>query len=358
MKDTLKYQGNLQWLIPRTILVTRAGSHAYGTSTPTSDEDYRGIAVPPEEYRVGFVHRFEQAQWSDPDVVIYDIRKFFNLAADCNPNILEILFVEDTDVLHCALAGGLLRTHRQDFLSQKALHTYRGYAISQLKRIRTHRKWLLSPPARKPTRADFNLPERATLLKEQIGEINAAIQKQLDSWEPDLSLIEDASTRMAITARFETTLTEIMVNGDDRWQRAGRAVGLDDDILAVTGRERAYKSAMDEWDRYQTWLATRNQKRAELEARFGYDTKHASHLVRLMRTCGEILTERTIRVRRPDAQELLEIRAGAWSYDQLETWAESEDARIGDMAKSCPLPRVPDRAKLDALCMQVTQFVF
>lgn len=358
VKETLKYQGNLPWLLPRTILVTRAGSHAYGTNTPTSDEDYRGIAVPPPEYRDGFVHRFEQAQWADPDVVVYELRKFFNLAADCNPNILEVLFVENDDVLHSTPAGELLRENRQLFLSQKALHTYRGYAISQLKRIRTHRKWLLSPPTKKPTRADFNLPEHSTLPKEQLGEVNAAIQKQLDSWEPDISLIEDASLRLAIMARFEAALTEIMAGGvDDRWQRAGRIIGLGDDILAVTGRERAYKTAMDEWDRYQTWVETRNQKRAELEARFGYDTKHASHLVRLLRTCGEILSEGTIRVRRPDARELLEIRAGTWSYEALEEWAEAEDARIGGMVKTCPIPRTPDRAKLDRLCMDITNMV-
>src|ERR1039458_5020213 len=35
-------------------------------------------------------------------------------------------------------------------------------------------------------------------------------------------------------------------------------------------------------DQYNGWKAQRNPKRAELEAKFGYDTKHAMHLVRLM----------------------------------------------------------------------------
>ena len=32
------------------ILKVLSGSHAYGLATPTSDFDYRGIAIPPIEY--------------------------------------------------------------------------------------------------------------------------------------------------------------------------------------------------------------------------------------------------------------------------------------------------------------------
>ena len=44
---------NMQWLKNRTILLTRTGSHAYGTNTPESDEDYRGVCIPPPEYYLG-----------------------------------------------------------------------------------------------------------------------------------------------------------------------------------------------------------------------------------------------------------------------------------------------------------------
>lgn len=44
-----------------TVLLVVAGSRAYGTFTPTSDVDVKGVAIPPEEYRLGYLHRFEQA---------------------------------------------------------------------------------------------------------------------------------------------------------------------------------------------------------------------------------------------------------------------------------------------------------
>lgn len=96
--------GVLAWWVPqRTILLTRAGSHAYGLATPESDLDLRGIVIPPKEYFLGFWHRFAQAESTGPDLVIYDIRKFFHLAAACNLSIIELLWTAAED--HSDLCG-------------------------------------------------------------------------------------------------------------------------------------------------------------------------------------------------------------------------------------------------------------
>lgn len=44
---------NMEWLEHRTILLTKYGSHCYGTNTPTSDLDYKGVCIPPPEYYLG-----------------------------------------------------------------------------------------------------------------------------------------------------------------------------------------------------------------------------------------------------------------------------------------------------------------
>src|SRR3990167_9060451 len=82
------YRGNLEWLPERTVLLTIHGSRAYGLATETSDVDIKGIAVPPKEYFHGFLRRSDQAESKNPDMTIYDVRKFFQLAADCT----QILF--------------------------------------------------------------------------------------------------------------------------------------------------------------------------------------------------------------------------------------------------------------------------
>ena len=87
MFDWTQYTGNFGWLPKRTIFLTRHGSHAYGTSLPTSDMDIRGIAVAPLHYYLGISEVFEQAVQNQPvDLTIFDIRKFLKLAADANPN--------------------------------------------------------------------------------------------------------------------------------------------------------------------------------------------------------------------------------------------------------------------------------
>ncbi len=91
------YRGNLNWLQSRTVLLVRHGSHAYGLATETSDLDIKGVAIPPADYFLGFLKRFEQAESKQPDMSIYDIRKFFQLACDCNPNIIEVLVVFQYD---------------------------------------------------------------------------------------------------------------------------------------------------------------------------------------------------------------------------------------------------------------------
>ena len=69
----LPTRSNMPWLEDNTILFVRAGSQSYGTSLPTSDTDYKGIAVAPREYYLGYLQRFEQAEYKTPyDAVIYD----------------------------------------------------------------------------------------------------------------------------------------------------------------------------------------------------------------------------------------------------------------------------------------------
>ena len=355
------FRSGQPWLEARTILLVRHGSHAYGTSTPTSDQDAKGVAVPPAPYFHGFVSRFEQAESKTPapDCVIYDVRKFFALAADCNPSLVELLWTDEDAHLQVADAGRLLLEHRGDFLSKKARHTFSGYAIAQLKRIQTHHRWLVSPPAAPPTRAEHGLPERTVIPKDQLAAAEAAVRKRVDGWEPDLTGL-DASARIDVMGKLTTMLTELAavvhLSSDElKWRAGAELLGYDQNFIDLLDRERRYRTRAQEWDQYQNWLATRNAARARLEAEHGYDTKHAMHLVRLLRMCREILATGRVLVKRPDAAELLAIRGGAWSYEQLLTWAEEQDAAMNDAAAASALPREPDRVALDGLCRRIVE---
>ncbi len=66
------------------------------------------------------------------------------------------------------------------------------------------------------------------------------------------------------------------------------------------------------------------QKRKELVERFGYDTKNAAHLIRLLKMGMEALAENRLNVLRKDASTLIDIKKGRWTLDQVK-----EEARRG-----------------------------
>jgi len=356
VEETLA-KSNLEWLRANTIFLTRHGSHAYGTAIESSDEDFKGVAIPPSKYFHGFVNRFEQAEFRDPnpDMVIYELRKFMALAADCNPNIIEMLWTDSSDHLLVTPAGEKLLAARAAFLSQKAKHTFSGYALSQLKRINLHYRWLKTPPKAQPTREEFGLPERTVIPADQLTTAQAAIQKQLDRWSfKDLEEIED-SARIGIMNSMAAALAEMKIGTDERFVAAGRLLGFADNFLELLDRERRYNTKLNDWRQYQEWKKNRNPSRAELEEKWGYDTKHAGHLVRLLRMCREILATGKVIVKRPDRDELLAIRNGAWKYEDLITWAAQQDEELTLMMKTSVLPRAPDRNALDVLCQELVE---
>lgn len=354
--DWSTYTGNLHWLPDRTILLVKSGSQSYGTSLPTSDLDVKGVAVPPREYFHGFLKVFEQAEQTKPDLVVYDIRKFFRLAADCNPNIVEVMWTDPNDWLQMTEPGLMLVNARALFLSRKAKHTFSGYAAAQLKRIRGHNRRLRNPPTAPPVRADFGLPESSVISSDDRDAAEAAIQKKIDEWGLDLESLTRPE-KIALEGKIAATLAEMQIGADEQWCAASRVLGFSENFIEAMKNERRYRTVQREWAQFQDWKKNRNPERAAMEAQFGMDCKHAMHLVRLTKMCREILTTSKVIVKRPDAEELLSIRNGAWTYEQLVEWAEREDAELEEVAKTSLLPHAPDRAKLDQLCQTIVESV-
>jgi uncharacterized protein len=140
------------------------------------------------------------------------------------------------------------------------------------------------------------------------------------------------------------------------WMSSARKVGMSDNFIAIMQREREYTNKKREYNQYQEWKKNRNVKRAADEAKYGYDPKHAMHLVRLCRCARELLTTGKLNVKRPDAEELLAIRNGAWEYDKLVEYAERQDKELQVIYDICTiLPKTPNVAKLEELCISMIE---
>lgn len=97
------------------------------------------------------------------------------------------------------------------------------------------------------------------------------------------------------------------------------------------------------------------EKRKRLVEKYGYDTKNAAHLIRILRMGIEFLTDGELHVLRGDAQQLLEIKAGEWSLEKIKV--ESEKLfRLAELAYvNSSLPAKPDHEKVSQLCVDMAE---
>lgn len=109
------------------------GSRAFGLSTESSDEDRRGVFLPPAEWHWSLTKPPEQVESFAPGVeeVDWEIEKFVRLGLQANPNILETLW--SPVVLFADETGEELRAMRTSFLSRHLYRTYSGYVLSQFR---------------------------------------------------------------------------------------------------------------------------------------------------------------------------------------------------------------------------------
>lgn len=148
-----------KWLPNAVAYETLMGSVAYGVSSDTSDCDIYGFCLPPKElvfpHLAGEIPGFgaqkprfdvyQQHHINDPsalggqgrefDVTIFSIVRFFHLAMENNPNIIDSLFTPAGCVIHSTQVGERVRENRRVFLHKGAWHKFKGYAYSQLHKM-------------------------------------------------------------------------------------------------------------------------------------------------------------------------------------------------------------------------------
>lgn len=143
------------WLADNLCYETLTGSVAYGVSLDSSDMDVYGICVPPKDLVFphlageipGFGHQVKRFEsWQEHhiashdkmwDFQIFGVVKFFQLAMENKPNVVDALFTPRRYVLSSSAVGEYIREHRTDFLHRGAWHKFKGLAYSQLNKIRT-----------------------------------------------------------------------------------------------------------------------------------------------------------------------------------------------------------------------------
>ena len=140
-----------------TILLGYMGSISHGTHVPKEDPtsiddiDIMGVNITHESTYLGLGYYYsteefkktdelnksknnEQkvVQYKEYDSVVYEIRKFFKLLLQQNPNVLGLLWLEPHNYIYVSPVGKNIINNRSIFITKEAYHSFIGYAHDQL----------------------------------------------------------------------------------------------------------------------------------------------------------------------------------------------------------------------------------
>lgn len=387
--------------LEQTIVKHLAGSQAYGTSTPESDTDYRGIFLANKEFILTpFFKVKEVSDTSEEDTKFYEVNQYLSLYTEANPNILESLWVKPEHIVESTEIYDYLRSFNQQLLSSKIAHSYSGYAYNQVKRMSNHHGWLdkeriaerklneileehpvdevlswmydtfpqylvdrLNKSNLHPfnaTKIDFEKYMRDTSLQlvstqalKQYHFVrlvhNYSTDKVLDR---DFNLLNYNSGYELI--HYGENIFGVIINpnestvNDDGSLRYFNKERTSEELkvrpeLIVKFNEKEYKENSENRKSYHKWKQNRNAKRAILESHHGYDCKHAMHTIRLLNTAQEALETGIIHVHRPDAAMLMDIRNGKWLYQEVMDYFNEKVDYIRNVAyHKTHLPKKPN----------------
>jgi hypothetical protein len=122
------------------VMLCRFGSHLYGTDTPESDVDYKGIFMPtlaqiylgkiPKSVRFDSNNSNQKNSNEDVDAEMYSLHYFIELACKGETAALDMLHVNSKNLLVDSLTWTNLAWHKERFYTRN-LKAFVGYARKQ-----------------------------------------------------------------------------------------------------------------------------------------------------------------------------------------------------------------------------------
>lgn len=299
------------------LILTTAGSIAYGTNVDTSDIDVRGVTIETKQDIMG-LSSFEQFEDRTTDTVIYGLKKFITLCLNSNPNVLEILGTRPEHLLVITKEGQLLRDNVDLFLSKKAIQSFGNYATAQLRRLQN-------------ALARDNYPQSE---KEQ--HILNSISGQMDYLKRTYKSFTDSEISLYIDKSDKEEMdTEIFIDISLKHYPLRDLKNIYSDMNNIV---KDYSK-----------LNHRNSKKDELHL-----NKHAMHLIRLLVTGTEILEGKGINTYREKEREFfLDIRNGKYSYSDVFQMVDEYERRFKSAAENTSLPDEPDYKHVQELMIEI-----
>ena len=330
------------------------GSKAYGLDTATSDTDIKGVFVSPLDSFLSFQYD-TQIDNETNDISYFEIGKFLSLLCKSNPTVLEMFFVSKEHLLlNSKEFKNLIPTK---FLSKKCKDSFAGYAVMQIKKARGLNKKISNPmPKKRKTILDFchvihrqgSMPLKKWLKEnsfqpECCGLVNLQHMENFYGIFYDKTKGHNKNYRGLITDDKSTELIMSSIGKEEK------------PINHIYYNKNGYSKYCKEYKEYWKWVNNRNDERYRTTIKHGknYDSKNLMHTFRLLDEAEDIAKLNTIRVKRPNREELLKIKAGQFEYTDLIKMAEEKILKIEELFKASNLPEEPDYKYAEKLLIEI-----
>lgn len=328
-----------------------SGSKAYGLDTPESDTDIKGVFILPEDLYFGFEYT-GQVNNATNDIVYFELRKFLDLLLKNNPNCMEMLNLPE----ECILYKNELydRIKPEDFLSLLCSDTYAGYALSQIKKARGLKKKIVNPIDKEKkdvldfcfvTRGFGSVPVKKWLETKKMNQEQCGLNK-LNHFKDSYALFFDPGDLqfegiVKSSASFDVCLSRIPAD-------------MEPETYLYFNKD-GYNTYLRDYAEYWNWVKNRNEERYKSTITHGknYDAKNMMHTFRLLAMAEEIARFGELRVKRTDREELLAIKKGDFSYDELVNKALESVNTIKELFEKSTLPQSPDSGKIERLLVSI-----
>ena len=369
------------------------GSHAYGTNIPTSDTDYSGVFVQNLDSILGMSY-VDQINDDKNDIVIYELRRFLELLAKNNPTVLELLNTPEDCVVYKHPLFDKILQNKDNLLTKICANSFGGYAKEQISKAKGQNKkqnWEKDKVTRKDVldfcyviegeksipwkvwNEDFQYDEKF------IGIVNVPNARDIYAVYFDeiahMCFSESVPENVRESAKYLRKESELSMGfgykgliktGEGATSAESNQLRLssipkgETPICIITYNKDGYTQHCNDYKSYQTWLDQRNEQRwVDVESHGQkIDGKNMMHCRRLMDMAREIAEGKGIVVRRPNAQELIDIRQGKVDLQTLIDHVESEIKEIDLLYKNSTLPDKVDMNLVEQILINIRKEIY
>lgn len=330
MKDVVKYV-NENMCEPHgheLLYLCKFGSHLYGTHSPESDLDYKGIFLPSKESLL-LGHKVKSLHYSsgkdnsrnsneDIDIDLWSLQYFLELISKGETNAIDVLYsiTNKNCLVHYDTGLNDLFYNPLKLFDPVNCNAFVGYAIGQAKKygIKGSRLGVIKQV--------YEYLEHIRVDDVFYGKLSDYVEEILDKfYDPSFCFMKEIN---------------------------------EEEVLVLCGKVHLFSISLDEfYNRVKREYEKYGDRTKKAEQNEGVDWKAISHAVRCLVQMEELLTEGKISYPLKDAQYLLDIKQGKYDFCWVEELIKNRLEYVDSLQSTTNVKGYVDRELIEDVILDL-----